>query len=125
MTGYHIEIGYNPTRGDHDEMWRLLRSEARRIADQPSVIIAEAERLNAPCVSDDGECELGDYADIYKEPFGSPGHPVRVVEDGDNRQIMQMASTDAGLKYHVRRAYARLLIEAMHRHGIEVSLMVA
>lgn len=125
MTGYHIEIGYNPTRGDHDEMWRLLKQEARNIADKPAEIIVEARRLDAPESCEEGCCELEGYADNYAEPFETAGHPVSVIEDGDDRQIMQLASTDAGFKYHVRRAYVRLLIEAMHRHGIEVNLTVA
>lgn len=129
MTGYHIKLGYNPMRTDYDEMWKILKSEARKVADDPSTIIAEARRLGAPENCEDGCCPLSSYADNYADAFGSYGHPIVIIDKGgddrDDRQIMQMASTDSGIKYHVRRAYVRLLIQAMHRHGIEVSMTVS
>lgn len=126
MTGYHIRIGYNPLRTDYEKMWEILKAEARKVADNPEAIIAEARRLGAPENCDGGCCPLETYADNYAEPFGTSGHPISVIEpNGDDAgEIMQLASTDSGIKYHVRRAYVRLLIEAMHRHGIEVSLTV-
>jgi hypothetical protein len=125
MTGYYIRIGYNPTRGDSDEMWRLLKEEARNLADKPEAIIEEVLRVEDPSGTFGYLGELDMYADIYREPFDSDGHPVAIVEERGEQYVQQLASTDRGLKYHVRRAYARLLIEAMHRHGIEVCLSVA
>lgn len=125
MTGYHISIGYNPCNTDYDGMWATLKAEARKIADKPADIIDEARRLGAPETCVDGCCALGNYADCYADAFSVSGHPIKIIEDGDSRQIMQMASTAGGIKYHVRRAYARLLIEAMHKHAIEVNLTVA
>lgn len=129
MTGYHIRIGYNgATRTDYDNMWEILKTEARAAADDPRAIIAEARRLGAPESCKRGCCHLDTYADNYAEPFGSYGHPITIIEDEKEereRQIMQLASTDDPIKYHVRRAFVRLLIEAMHRHAIEVSLTVA
>ncbi len=63
------------------------------------------------------------YADNYAEPFESSGHPITIIEE--NQQIMQLASAASAIKYHVRRAYVRLLIEAMHKHEIEINLTVA
>lgn len=126
MTGYHFELGYNgATRTDYDEMWTTMKATARKLCDAPGAIVAEARRLGCPENCDDGCCELDHYADNYALPFEAEGHPLKIVEDGENRQIMQMASTDHGIKYHVRRAFARLLIEAMHREAIEVNLVVA
>ena len=126
MTGYHINLGYSATRVDYDEMWKVLKQKTREICDNPQAIIAEARRLgNAPETCPDGCCKLDTYADNYAEPFYGYGHPITIIEREGNRQIMQLASTDSGIKYHVRRAFVRLLIEAMHREGIEVNLSVA
>ncbi len=125
MTGYHFQLGYNgATRTDDDQMWTILKSEARRVADDPAAIIAEAKRLGSPETCDDGCCLLDAYADNYAEPFSTPGHPVKVIDQEGNIQILQMASTGSAIKYHVRRAYMRLLIEAMHRQAIEISVSV-
>lgn len=125
MTGYHIEIGYNGAlRTDYDVMWEELKKTAREVADNPRCVILEAQRLGAPETCENGCCQLDTYADNYLEPFGSHGHPVSIIEQGEDRQIMQLASTDDPIKYHVRRAYIRLVIEGMHRKGIEVNLTV-
>lgn len=125
MTGYHLRLGYNAaTRTDDEQMWAILKAEARRVADDPAAIIAEARRLGSPETCDDGCCCLDNYADNYAEPFGWDGHPVKVIDIPGNRQILQMASSDSAVKYHVRRAYVRLLIEAMHKQAIEISLSV-
>uniref|UniRef100_A0A6H2A5K7 Uncharacterized protein n=1 Tax=viral metagenome TaxID=1070528 RepID=A0A6H2A5K7_9ZZZZ len=125
MTGYHIEIGYNAggSLKDEGKRWETLKKEARNIADNPKAIIAEARKLGAPETCDDGCCHLDTYADNYAEPFGSYGHPISIIED--NQQIMQLAGAADRIKYHVRRAYVRLLFKAMHKHEIEINLIVA
>ena len=50
--------------------------------------------------------------------------PTEDVEGYEESEVVQWASTDHAIKYHVRRAYVRLLIEAMHRHEIEINLRV-
>lgn len=125
MTGYYVRIGYNPLRIDHEKMWSTLKCEARHIADNPQAIIAEARRLGSPEQCDDGCCDLDSYADNYSEPFGVAGHPVSIHEDADEPWLVQHASTADPIKYHVRRAFIRLLIEAMHRKEIEVSMSVS
>ncbi len=125
MTGYHIEIGYNGggSNETEKERWEILKKEARNIADNPKAIITEARRLGAPEMCEEGCCHLDTYADNYADPFGSYGHPITIIEE--DQQIMQLASAADSIKYCVRRAYVRLLIEIMHKHGIEVNLTVA
>ena len=127
MVGYHITLGYNgATRTDYDEMWEVLKRKTREICNDPAAIIAEARRLGAPESCSKGCCNLDTYADNYAESFDSYGHPISIIDRGeDDRQIMQLASTDDAIKYHVRRAFVRLLIEAMHREEIEVNVVVA
>jgi len=127
MTGYHITLGYNGVACiDYDDMWEILKQKVREICDQPRVIIAEARRLGAPEACSKGCCSLDTYADNYAESFETYGHPISIINRGEgDRQIMQLASTAGPIKYHVRRAFVRLLIEAMHREEIEVSLIVA
>lgn len=126
MTGYHITLGYNgAARVDYDEMWEILKQKTREVCDNPKAIIAEARRLNAPETCSRGCCRLDTYANNYVDPFETPGHPISIIEDDGRCQIMQLASTDDAIKYHVRRAFVRLLIEAMHREEIEISLVVA
>lgn len=127
MTGYHITIGYNGATNSfsYDEMWEILKETTRKICDSPQSIIAEARRLNAPESCSQGCCSLDTYADNYVDSFETYGHPISIIDDGENRQVMQLASTDDDIKYHVRRAFVRLLIQEMHKRKIEVNLNVA
>ncbi len=126
MTGYHLSIGYNgASRTDYDAMWAELKKTAREIADCPYRIIKEARRLNAPETCKKGCCQLDTYANNYAEPFETAGHPITIIEQEDDCQVMQLASTDDPIKYHVRRAFIRLVIEEMHKKEIEVDLTVA
>jgi hypothetical protein len=129
MTGYHLSIGYNGASVWREPAaWDALKEAARVVSDDPQAIVAEARRLGSPESCDDGCCQLDSYADNYAEPFSASGHPVKIIErESEDRgpQIMQMASTGDAIKYHVRRAWVRLVIERMHRHGIEVNLHVA
>ena len=130
MTTYKISLGYNPQRVDYDDMWEILKQEVSILCDNPSAIVTEARRLGSPEFCEEGCCRLGTFADNYREdrrkgkPYllGSYGHPVRI--DEDDRLIIQGASTGDAIKYHVRRAFVRLLIEALHRQEIEVNLVV-
>ncbi|NQT32207.1 MAG: hypothetical protein HQ594_00865, partial [Candidatus Omnitrophica bacterium] len=92
MTGYHIQIGYNgairTAYEDYDAMWAELKSTAREIANNPKKIIEEARRLGASEACDKGCCKLETYADNYLAKFGGSGHPISIIEKGEDKQIM-------------------------------------
>ncbi|KKN05327.1 hypothetical protein LCGC14_1088480 [marine sediment metagenome] len=123
MTGYHITIGYNAGRPGN--FFEILKQKTREICDNPKAIIVEARRLNAPEVCSKGCCHLDNFADNYADSFETYGHPISIIEDGEDQQIMQLACASYRLKYHVRRAFVRLLIETMHKEEIEISVVVA
>ena len=124
MTGYHITLGYNAINTNYAAQWRTLKKLTRVVADNPKAIITEARRLGSPETCERGCCHLDSYANNYAEPFDSIGHPISIIEEDVDKQIMQLASTDDPIKYHVRRAYIRLLIEQCHKREIEVNLTV-
>lgn len=135
MLSYHISIGYNGAIDNgysYDEMWLILKNKTREICNQPHLIVNEALRLGSPEYCDRGCCHLDLYANNYADPFSTPGHPIVIIDENypaweignKERQIMQLASTGNEIKYHIRRAFVRLLIEAMHKERIEVSLEV-
>ena len=56
-----------------------------------------------------------------------PGHPIQIrpaTEPDDGNQIVQWASTGDEIKYCVRRAFVRLLMEEMHKNNVEVNVQV-
>ncbi len=128
MVGYHISIGYNGATGiDYSVAWKTLKRVSRQVCDDPAEIIAEARRLGAPEQCERGCCTLESHTEVYRTSFETSGHPVSIIEnenDPENYQVMQLASSGDAIKYHVRRAFVRLVIESMHREGIEVSLTV-
>jgi len=127
MMSWHIRLGYNAQRQDEDEAWEKLKFLARKIASDPKRIEKEAWRID-PATCDEGECFVDGYAMNYADPFqieiGGPGqgHPLTICEK--DRQIIQWGSTGCDVKYTVRRAFIRLLIEEAHRERIEVCLNV-
>jgi hypothetical protein len=86
---------------------------------QPERIVQEARRLNAPETCEEGCCTLLDMAQAYQSDDGT------LVINHQEHYILQLASGDRMLKEHVRRAFCRLVIEDMHRQGIEVCLQVS
>lgn len=123
MTSYHISIGYCGGSGTADGAFEKLVTATRALCADPKHIEAEARRLGATEADREG-VTIGDYVATYLElDIGQAGHPVRI--DAEREEVIQWASTSDGLKYHVRRAFVRLLIEDMHRQCIEVNLHVA
>lgn len=119
-TGYRISIGYNngsAFRGDMDEAWQELKATALALADAPMTIAQEAVAFGAP--TSDGDATIIGYA----ERFSSKDATMNFIEDGQS--VLLMSSGANPMKGHVRRAFCRLLIAAMHRKGIEVNLSVA
>jgi len=127
MMSWHITLGYNSQGQDENEAWKKLKAIARDIADHPDAIEAEANRVDPATCEDDECCVLGyaqNYADPIQTEIGGPGqgHPLTICEK--DRQIIQWASTGCDVKYSVRRAFIRLLMEAAHRERIEISIHV-
>lgn len=122
MTGYHFSIGYNgATRCDYQSMWETLKRKTREICNSPDSIVKEARRVGCPEKCRKGCCQLEGYADGYGESYDSGVHPIQIDEKPGREQVIQMASTSCEIKYHVRRAFVRLLMEAMHRESIEIN----
>jgi hypothetical protein len=129
MTGYYIEIGYlsgYSWRGTPEAAWDELKASVVYRCDHPEHIVAEAVRLGA--VEND---DLREHAEEYR---GRRDLTLKIVEqprtlaeeqEGFEPYIQQFASGDRVTKEIVRRAFCRLVIEDMHRLGIEVNLKVA
>lgn len=128
MTGYHIRLGYNGAiyngYANSDAMWDELKRKTTEICGSPERIAAEARRLGSPETSNDGCWSLEAMCDAYKT--GDAYNPITIIEQDvlRERQIMQLASTGEPIKYHVRRAFVRLLMEEMHKCQIEISVSV-
>ena len=121
MTGYSFSIGYLSGygyKGSTDDAWQELVIVVEALKKRPERIVAEAQRLNAPEHCEEGCCTLMTLAMSYQ------CHDATLVIHHEERTIDQYASGDRMLKEHVRRAFCRLVIEDMHRLGIEVNLKV-
>ncbi len=121
MTGYTFSIGYisgHSYKGDKDDAWLELVIVTEALKKRPDRIVAEARRLNAPEQCEQGCCTLMSLAGAYQHTDAT------IVIQHEEQTIDQYASGDRMLKEHVRRAFCRLLIEDMHRLGIEVNLKV-
>jgi hypothetical protein len=122
-TGYSITLGYQSgysTCLDQDEAWQALVDCVQALRLQPERIVKEAQRLGAPAACEDHCCTLQQMAEAY-----SSNDDATLRINQRERYIYQLATGDRTLKEHVRRAFCRLVIEEMHRQGIEVCLEVA
>ena len=121
MTGYSFSIGYLSGygyKGSTDEAWQELVICVEALKRRPERIAMEAQRLGAPEQCEHGCCTLTSLALAYQNADAT------LVIHREERAIDQYASGDRTLKEHVRRAFCRLVIEDMHRLGIEVNLKV-
>lgn len=124
---WRITLGYNSQSQCEEQAWTTLKECAREIASDPRRIEHEASRVDPSRCGEDG-CRIEGYAENYAEPFqieiGGPGqgHPITIVEKEE--AIIQWASTGCDVKYTIRRAFIRLLLEAAHRRRIEISISV-
>lgn len=127
-TSYYIELGYNggfSSQLDRDEQWEVLKSAVLEIREHPERIWDEARAFGAPEEDDDGET-LESYCERYRPP--ATDQTIYVEDTADRRYVVQMASGGEParlMKEHVRRAFCRLVIYAMHRQSIEVNLTVS
>lgn len=124
MTGYRISIGYNSRAGlrVREGLWAELKKAALSLCAHPERI-AEEVRLFEPSYS---EVELEEYERAYQE---SRDLTVMFYERPEEEPyIMQLASGGGigrDIKEACRRAFARLIIQEMHRKRIEIDLVVA
>jgi hypothetical protein len=117
MTGYHIEVGYNSVHSK-EEVGKKLREVVKSICAKPEIITAELKRVEGREIPDS-------YAESYREPWQDA--TIKIIE-GERLQVMQLASGGGESRDHkeaMRRAFCRLVIEAMHREQMEVSVYVA
>lgn len=125
-TGYLLSIGYlsgSGYKGESDKAWDELVNAVETLRLQPERIMAEARRLGADETCSEGCCTLRGMAEAYRENLDN--HDGTLIIHAEEQTIMQLATGgDRSLKEQVRRAFCRLVIEDMHRQGIEVCLEV-
>lgn len=120
MTGWHIRIGYisgDSCEYNQEQAWEILKAEVARLREDPAAIVGEAHRV----LHESKIRGIGEYAAAYSAKHNDA--TITVFED--KREIMQLASGGREVKEHARRAFCRLVIAAMHRHGIDINLTVA
>lgn len=126
MTSYYLDIGYNSV-GNRDDAWSELKAAAERLRREPERIADEVHRI-------EGQKFQAELVLEYAKHYDGRDLSMTIVEeptipDEDFRPyVRQFASgggEDRDLKEAMRRAVCRLLIEEMHRKGIEVNMRVA
>ena len=122
MTGYRLEVGYL-SGGNREDAWADLKAVGLAICEDPDRIVREVLRLE-PTMS---AVALTEYAQSYQDRVDLT---VKFHEAGSasGACIYQMASGgDPGrtLKEACRRAFCRLVIEAMHAKRIEINMVVS
>lgn len=133
-TGYHLRVGYcSGSSGEHDayKNWQMLVQLVGEIRDQPGMIIKEVERVGDQD-KHDGTLLWSAAEDMSTAAAEAGSQACMVIDDppggGRDREVLLMASggkPGRAAKEAVRRAFCRVVIEEMHRRGIEVSLVVA
>jgi len=130
MTGYHITIGYL-SGADKGEAWEVLKREVAELCAEPAIIAHELLRHGMDVN------RVREYAEAYRSfspETGRTEDSTLVIKERDlddeesEPQVMQLASgggRSRTLKEATRRAVCRLLLERMHRRGIEININVA
>lgn len=121
-TGYTLQVGYL-SAGNREEAWREMKAITAALRADPSAITREVLRLESGHTSE----SLDDYAEAYRLDSDAT---ITIHEAIGDRPacIHQMASgggESRDIKEAMRRAFCRLVIEAMHRKGIEVTMIVS
>lgn len=122
MTGYHMHVGYSGTYSSQ-HVWSRLKAAVEAVRLNRAALVAEVRRLE-PGFSID---TLVPFADRYVLGDDST---LKVIDkpDPDDCQVMQLAGGGGearDIKESMRRAFCRLVLEAMHREGLDVNLVVA
>ena len=120
-TSYVLQVGY-PSMFDRSEMAEKLIEIVEAIQANPQMIVDEAIRLEP-----DRDVELlREYSIRYVPPVADLTLTSEVDEIGLPifRQLASGGGESRDVKESLRRAFCRLVIEAMHRARMEVSLLV-
>jgi len=131
MTSYRISLGYAYDNPSDERRWDALKAAVADLPNNTHRIAEEAVRLGCP--AEGHGAGLGEYLAGYLP--GSTDLTIRVVDEEDphdppgrRREIWQAASggdPSRSIKHHLRRAFCRLVMEEMHRRGIEVNVVVS
>jgi hypothetical protein len=116
MTSYSIEIGYNSTF-KKEEVLPVLQSVVKHLQDKPYLIAEEVMRIE-PNLSKERVLE---YAESYQEPVQDL--TIR-WEESEVRMLASGAGESRDIKEALRRAFCRLVLEAMHREKMEINIHV-
>lgn len=127
MTGHHLRIGYlsgHSTKTDRDGAWEILVETVKQLREDKEAIVSETLRLepnlNREYIATLAECFSEKIRDATLTIYSN------VTKESDDRNIMLLSGGgQRGEKESTRRAFCRLVIEAMHRRKIEVNLTVA
>jgi hypothetical protein len=139
MTGYSIQIGYNSSHSRKEVELAMLEC-AKEIISDKGRIVKEVLRLEPNIKSRLGP-EMGfvgmrvgahngdsleGYEDMYREKSDLT---ITFREDEDGEKIIcQAASGSFGardIKEAFRRAFCRLMLEAMHKRKMEINVIVS
>lgn len=127
MTGYYLETGYN-SASTRDDVWTRLKAITEDLCTDPARIAQEVSRLE-PSLA---ESEVRDYAEAYRLrqdlTIKIVEEPPPHVDPAEFQPYVQQLASGGGtarkLKEACRRAFCRLVIEAMHRERLEVTMRV-
>ena len=118
VTTYRIEPGYNSAQS-RDEVWETLKQVVANIQRQPALIEVEVRRLETRT----NKALIEEYAACYKPPVEDL--TIQVLDDEE--AVIQSASgggPSRDAKESCRRAFCRLVLQAMHERKMEVNIIV-
>lgn len=123
MTAYTITVGYNSAH-DKEAVAKRLREVVRELQADPIRIAREVTRIR-PEIKEE---ELASFCDSYRPPVEDL--TLQIKNAAGVCEVIQLASSMNGvrsreLKEECRRAVFRLVLEAMHRDGMEINLVVS
>jgi hypothetical protein len=120
VTSYVISIGYNS--GRVDDSWENLKATAIKICNAPGRIVSEAIRIN-PEMPQSHSSLLHEFAEPFKE---RQDLTIKAYDESETVYLIASGgNVERDVKEILRRAFCRLLIEDMHRQGVEVNLHVS
>ena len=121
MTSYTIMLGYNSSKNT-SECAEELRKCVAHLRANFTQIAEEAKRFDGFELD-----ELNEFAMAYA-PVNND-LTIQIVDgEYDDFRIFQMASggeVDRSIKESLRRAFCRLVLNAMHKKQIEVNIIVS